>query len=119
MSAHEHPLAHVWMRLARGEAIVAGVLSGTSADWIDVALLRFGAAGAPVPLAFATRPFPDELARAVRAALDGERIGAREIALLGRDLGLAFGRAARTLADENGLVLDLVGSHGQTVYHHD
>src|SRR5262249_53274219 len=35
------------------------------------------------------------------------------------DLGLAFGRAARALSDERGLALDLVGSHGQTVYHHD
>ncbi len=119
MSAQEHPLSRVWLRLARGEAVVAGVLSGTSADGIDVALLRFGVAGAPVALTFETLPFPSELARELRAVLDGKPIGAREVALLTRDLGRAFGRAARESAAHAGLELDLVGSHGQTVYHHD
>src|SRR5262245_48812407 len=119
MSAHQHPLARVWLELARGEAIVGGVLSGTSADGIDVALLRFGAAGVPTFLAFETRPFPRDLGREVRRGLDGKRIGARELALLGRDLGRAFGQAARALAERERLALDLVGSHGQTVYHHD
>jgi anhydro-N-acetylmuramic acid kinase len=119
VSAAEHPLSRLWLRLARGEAVVAGVLSGTSADGIDVALLRFGVAGRPAPLAFATRPFPPPLAAELRTALDGGRLGAREVALLTRDLGRAFGAAARSLADEHRLALDLVGSHGQTVWHHD
>src|SRR5262245_30597179 len=119
MSAPEHPLARLWMRLARGEAVVAGVLSGASAGGIDTALLRFGVAGAPEPLAFSTRPFPDYLRAEVRAALDGRPLDARAIAFLTRDLGRAFGRAARALADEQRVPLDLVGSHGQTVYHHD
>ena len=117
--AREHPLSRVWLHLARGEAVVAGVLSGTSADGIDVALLRLGVAGARKPLAFATQPFPETLRGRVRAALDGAALGARELAFLGRDLGRAFGRAARTLAGEAGVELDLVGSHGQTVFHHD
>jgi anhydro-N-acetylmuramic acid kinase len=119
MSAPEHPLARLWLRLERGEAIVAGVLSGTSGDGIDVALLRFGVTGRPEPLACATRPFPDYLRDEVRAALDGRPLDARAIALLTRDLGRAFGRAARALAEERQVLLDLVGSHGQTVYHHD
>jgi len=108
---------------------VAGVLSGTSADGIDVALLRVrvdggeGAAcsiGCAEVLAFETRPFPAALAQRVRAALDGESdesYGAT--ALLSRDLGIAFGEAALALADGAHHTLDLVGSHGQTVYHHD
>jgi anhydro-N-acetylmuramic acid kinase len=119
MPLHEHPLLALWSRLERGEAVVAGVLSGTSADGIDVALLRFGASGAPVPLAFVTRSFPTELARGLRAVLDGRELGARGIAFLSRDLGRAFGDAARALAERERLALDLVGSHGQTVYHHD
>jgi len=119
MPPFEHPLSRLWRRIERGEAVVAGVLSGTSADGIDVALLRFGSAGAPEALAFETRPFPAYLAEELRAVLDGRPLGAREIALLTRDLGRAFGRAARRLAEQEGHVLDLVGSHGQTVYHHD
>lgn len=119
LRATEHPLLRLWSRLERGEALVAGVLSGTSADGIDVALLRFGIEGVPAPLAFATQPFPAPLGQELRAALDGRRLCAREIALLTRDLGRAFGSAARALAEREHLVLDLVGSHGQTVYHHD
>jgi anhydro-N-acetylmuramic acid kinase len=115
----EHPLQRLWSRLERDEAIVAGVLSGTSADGIDVALLRFGLDGPSGPLAFATQPFPSYLGQELRAVLDGRPLGAREIAFLTRDLGRAFGRAARALADRERLALDLVGSHGQTVYHHD
>ena len=119
MPSGEHPLSRVWMKLARGEAIVAGVLSGTSADGIDVALVRLGVAGARKPIAFAVQPFPAALSSRVRAALDGAGLGARELAFLSRDLGLAFGRAATTLAAEASVELDLVGSHGQTVWHHD
>lgn len=119
MSRPVHPLETAWARLARGEAIVAGVLSGTSADAIDVALVRFGAEGPRETLAFGMRPFPDYLARELRAILDGRPLTARDTALLARDLGRAFGRAARALADEQRLSLDLVGSHGQTVWHHD
>lgn len=119
MEPAEHPLSRLWRRLERGEALVAGVLSGTSADGIDVALLRFARSGAPTALAFATTSFPEPLARTLRAALDGAALDARRVALLGRDLGRAFGAAARGLAEREGLELDLVGSHGQTVYHHD
>jgi anhydro-N-acetylmuramic acid kinase len=111
-------------RLLSGEALVAGVLSGTSGDGIDVALLRphpasARDAGAPRVLAFETLPFPPEVAGRVRTVLDGERLGLRETALLSRDLGRAFGEAVRLVAGSRGLEVDLVGSHGQTVYHHD
>ena len=110
-------------RLRSGDAVVAGVLSGTSGDAIDVALCRFRPdaddVGTPTLLAFAERPFPDDLAPRVRAALDRGLGDLASTALLGRDLGRAFGAAARALATEHGLDLDLVGSHGQTVFHHD
>jgi anhydro-N-acetylmuramic acid kinase len=117
--AAEHPLARLRLRLERGEALVAGVLSGTSADGIDVALARCGSGRRPELCAFETRAFPAELGERVRAVLDGRPPALREVALLARDLGLAFGRAASELARREGLRLDLVGSHGQTVYHHD
>lgn len=111
---------------------MAGVLSGTSGDGIDVVLAeprleprQEGPAGSRRrlfelrSLAFRTLPFPGDLPRRVREALDGAPLGARELALLSRDLGLAFGGAARDLARELGRAPCLVGSHGLTVYHHD
>ncbi len=112
-------------RLLSGEAIVAGVLSGTSADGIDVGLVRFERSrdgerlGAAKLIAFETVEFERELERRVRAVLDGEVFGLRESALLSRDLGRAFGGAVRDLAARAALEVELVGSHGQTVYHHD
>lgn len=110
-----------------GDALVAGVLSGTSADGIDVVLARprVEREGTRVELSaleqqsFATLPFEPELDARVHAALDGAALGPREIALLSRDLGIAFGRAARVEAERHGQTLDLVASHGQTIYHHD
>lgn len=122
MGVAPHPFDTLRARLDDGSAVVAGVLSGTSADGIDVALARFEPSlrsGPPRLLAFRTTPFEPELRARVRAVLDGAPTGLRECALLSRDLGLAFGRAARALADEHGTALDLVGSHGQTVWHHD
>lgn len=125
MAPTPHPLDTLRARLADGSAGVAGVLSGTSADGIDVALVRFEAAdesrslGAPRLAAFRTVPYPAELRAAVRAVLDGGTLGLRESALLSRDLGRSFGRAVREFAREQRFELDLVGSHGQTVWHHD
>jgi anhydro-N-acetylmuramic acid kinase len=140
----------LFRKLATDGAVVAGVLSGTSADGIDVAITRVRVkpeskdrnagerlavpnligrqSGDPAPsrdiatpelIAFATLPFPSDVRARVRAVLDGERCGLRDAALLSRDLGRAFGRAARDFARQSGVGLDLVGSHGQTVWHHD
>ncbi|MFN0008845.1 MAG: anhydro-N-acetylmuramic acid kinase [Planctomycetota bacterium] len=104
-------------------AIVAGTLSGTSADGIDVVLTRMRSRSGTLAdleqLSFSVEPFPESLRGRVRAALDGEPVLLRESALLSRDLGRAFGRAARDAATRAGVALDLVASHGQTVWHHD
>jgi anhydro-N-acetylmuramic acid kinase len=112
-------------KLSSGQAVVAGVMSGTSGDGIDVALVRFAACapqdrlGLPRQLAFRIVPFAPALAARVRAVLDGAPLDLGAAALLSRDLGRAFGAAARDVARDAGLALDLVGSHGQTVWHHD
>jgi len=108
-------------------AVVAGVLSGTSADGIDVGIARIRAVRGPRGLeleppellAYACEPYPPDLARRVRAILEGAPCSLREAALLDRDLGRAFGDAARVVAERERIALDLVASHGQTVWHHD
>ena len=99
---------------------VAGVLSGTSADGIDVALVRFveGALGHEMQ-AFETLEFPGDLKGRVDGVLAGESLDLGALSRLDRDLGLAFGGAAREVADGGGHHLDLVGSHGQTLWHYD
>jgi len=118
-----HPLARLEQAFETRGVIVAGVLSGTSADGIDVALCRLRSQGGrltrPELLGFETLAFEADLAPRLRRVLDGAPCSLPEAARLSRDLGRSFGRAARTVASRAGLALELVGSHGQTVYHHD
>jgi anhydro-N-acetylmuramic acid kinase len=94
---------------------------------MDVALARLhvereGARTQPAgleALAFTCAPFPEPLAESLRKVLDGVAPSLEEVAMLHRDLGLAFGRAVAELAAETGHEPAVVGSHGQTVWHHD
>jgi len=106
-----------------------GIMSGTSLDGIDVALLEVdefapAPSGAPIPRvawrlpAFSTRPYTPEERDEIRVGLAGG--GPRELALLNTRLGEWFARAVLDLLDEAGEVpegIDAIGSHGQTVWH--
>ncbi|MFZ2022472.1 MAG: anhydro-N-acetylmuramic acid kinase [Terracidiphilus sp.] len=106
---------------ARAKAMtVAGVMSGTSADGIDVAIVKI-APGAARPrlklLAHEAFPYPAELRRKVLAAMNAESTSTAELARLNWRLGLAYAEAVRTTAAKHKLKLELVGCHGQTLYH--
>jgi anhydro-N-acetylmuramic acid kinase len=71
--------------------IVAGVMSGTSADGIDVALVRIApAAGKPKIklLAHHAVIYPAALRRAVLAAMDAKETSTAELARLNWRLGM-------------------------------
>lgn len=111
-----------WSSLAAAPSLtVAGVLSGTSGDGIDVALTRCtrAAEARPETLAWATVPFEPDVAPRVRRVLDGGQLSVPELGRLHLDLGAAFGRAVAQVAREHDVSVDLVGSHGQTVWHFD
>ncbi len=98
--------------------IAVGLMSGTSLDGIDAALVRILPRGGTYSLDllnFVTVPFEDTLDRQLRAALPPHTATAPTIADLHRRLGAAFARAARTAA--GALSVDYVASHGQTIYH--
>lgn len=118
-------LATLHQRLHSEQGLVcAGVLSGTSADGIDVGLVRFfreagGVWGRPELLAFDTRNFEQGLGQRLNEILAGASCDLRETALLHRDLGLAFGSALAAVREQADLPVDLIASHGQTLWHHD
>ncbi|MGD0861092.1 MAG: anhydro-N-acetylmuramic acid kinase [Terracidiphilus sp.] len=104
---------------------VAGIMSGTSADGIDVAVVRIVAGTARSGLA---RPkltllahegfaFPAALRRAVLAAMNAASTSTAELARLNWRLGLAYAEAARETVKRHSVKLDLIGCHGQTLYH--
>jgi anhydro-N-acetylmuramic acid kinase len=99
---------------------IAGVLSGTSLDGIDVALCEITARGEGARVRcerFATVPFDDRLRGRILAAYPPAPVGALEVAALHAAIGDAFGAAVRQVAGE--ARLDAIGSHGITLAHDD
>ena len=103
--------------------LVIGLMSGTSADGIDAALVRIHGCGPSTriqQLAFATYPYPPGLRELIlRNSLPGT--GSVDLIC---DLNVLiahfFADASRSIARKGGVELssvDLIGSHGQTVHH--
>jgi anhydro-N-acetylmuramic acid kinase len=101
--------------------IVAGIMSGTSADGIDVALVSIRAYGDGFPklrlLAHEAFPYPAALRKAVLAAMNAQSTSTAELARLNWRLGLAYSDAVKAALKRNPMKVDLIGCHGQTLYH--
>lgn len=100
--------------------LIAGVLSGTSLDGIDVAIcdVRANGEGATVRCErFATVPFHEALRARILAAYPPAPTEALEVAALHAAIGEAFGDAVAALAGSDRL--DAVASHGVTLAHDD
>lgn len=100
--------------------IVAGVMSGTSADGVDVAVVSIQGRGSYLSfdlLVHAGSEYPTAIRRAVLAAMNASRISVAELARLNFRLGEFYAEAVRKAQKKTGAKLDLVGCHGQTLYH--
>ncbi|WP_263365828.1 anhydro-N-acetylmuramic acid kinase [Edaphobacter bradus] len=102
--------------------VVAGVMSGTSADGVDVALCRIapGAGDAPLRvklIGHAAFGYPKALRAAVLAAMDARAMSVADMSRLNWRLGEVYADAVEAAAKQFGVKLGLVGCHGQTVYH--
>jgi len=105
--------------VAAEPALYLGLISGTSADGIDVALASFE----PSPRLHAslTHAYPDSLRRRVVDLAQGDgRIALDELGTLDVEIGREFAAAAQRLLVQSGVTAHAVralGSHGQTVRH--
>jgi anhydro-N-acetylmuramic acid kinase len=99
---------------------VAGIMSGTSADGIDVAVVRINP-GKFRPnltlLAHEGFSYPAALRRKVLAAMNAASTSTAELARLHWRLGIAYAEAVTATASQHKVKLDLIGCHGQTLYH--
>ncbi|HUH14058.1 MAG TPA: anhydro-N-acetylmuramic acid kinase [Longimicrobiales bacterium] len=98
---------------------VIGLMSGTSLDGVDAALVRLdGDAPEWRVEAFVAHPYPAERRERIHAAI--QEGGAPELCRLHTALGEWFAEAALAACAAAGVAadaVDLIGSHGQTVWH--
>jgi len=101
--------------------IVAGVMSGTSADGINVALVQLPTRGRGRPrhtlLAHEEYPFPAPVRRAILEMMNAELARVADLARLDFLLGELYAEAVAKTVRKHRVKLDLVGCHGQTLYH--
>jgi anhydro-N-acetylmuramic acid kinase len=100
--------------------IVAGVMSGTSADGINVALVRIQGRGFRSRLELLAHyefPYPDEVRRVVLRVMNAPAARVADLARLNFILGSLYANAVRAAQRRARLECELVGCHGQTIYH--
>lgn len=101
-----------------------GVMSGTSLDGVDTALVAFEAgehqASAPHLLATDAYPMPEGLKSALLDVCLGQATTLVQIGQLDHQLGHLFADAVNQLLEKAGIeasAVTAVGNHGQTVFH--
>jgi len=118
--------------------IVAGVMSGTSADGINVALVRIGSARQANPpklraaaghgglefpphtmklLGYAEYSYPAKVRSAVLSAMNASQASVAELARLNFLLGEVYADAVLATQRRFRVNANLIGCHGQTLYH--
>ncbi len=119
----EEPARLIWCRVARKRRRIGiGLMSGTSADGIDAALVELEDDD-PVRfrlLRFHTWPLEPRTRRAILRLAQSRRTSVERLARLNVRMGELFAEAALGIAAEAGMppaAIDFIGSHGQTVGH--
>ena len=108
---------------AKGIHRVVGMMSGTSVDGVDAALIelsREGGAPRVKLLAFENTPYPQGVRERVFELFRPETSTVDRIGYMNFLLGELYARAALSVIAKAGLTsadVDLIGSHGQTIWH--
>ena len=102
---------------------VIGLMSGTSADGVDVALVEIAGAGLNTEIeliAFETIPYKYEIRTRIFNLFRVETARVDEICTMNFVLGKLFAESTLALLEKVGIAptqVDLIGSHGQTIHH--
>ena len=98
---------------------VAGLMSGTSVDGVDAAIIDIDNEKVSVQV-FDTFPYSAELRRDILQLCGAESCNVADVCHLNFALGEVFAESVLKLCKKSGIgldMIDLIGSHGQTIYH--
>lgn len=103
--------------------LIAGAMSGTSADGVDVAIVAIEGRGVEMSarlLRHEQLPYEPEFRRAIFGVRDGGHVEVGELARIGREIALIYAAAvqqALLAAELRPEDLTAVAAHGQTLFH--
>ncbi len=106
--------------ISKKQRLVVGLVSGTSMDGIDAALVRISGFGAEASVRVEDFICREYSPAAMDFLLSSDTLRAGDLSDLNFLLGREFSAAVYELLEGNGLSpadIDLVGSHGQTIFH--
>ena len=109
--------------LKRDKKCIIGLMSGTSVDGIDAAIVEITGHGLEMAvelLAFETFRFPPSVPQRILALCHPDTSRVDDICEMNFYIGHLFAEAVKHLLQKSGMHandIDLIGSHGQTIYH--
>ncbi|NEP78235.1 MAG: anhydro-N-acetylmuramic acid kinase [Okeania sp. SIO3B3] len=99
---------------------IIGLISGTSVDGIDAALVDVAGDRTNLKvelLAATTYPYSEKLRSQILSVCGGTSLSIAELAELDDAIAQEFAQAAFTINQKSDNQAEMIGSHGQTVYH--
>ena len=99
---------------------VVGMMSGTSVDGIDAALVEIAPGPSVKLLAFENKPFPAAVREKIFMLFRPETATVERVGYMNFLLGELYAEAALSVIAKGGFTpreIDLIGSHGQTIWH--
>lgn len=109
--------------LKKKKKYIIGLMSGTSVDGIDAAVVEITGHGLETTvnlIAFETFPFPPDVPQRILALCQPDTSRVDDICEMNFYIGHLFAEAVKHVLQRNGMFardIDLIGSHGQTIHH--
>ena len=109
--------------LKKNKKLVIGLMSGTSVDGIDAAIVEVTGYGLETEvdlIAFETFPFPSGVPQRILALCHPDTGRVDAICEMNFYIGHLFAEAVKHILQKSGMHardIDLIGSHGQTIHH--
>ena len=109
--------------LQKEKKLIIGLMSGTSADGVDVALVEITGSGLTTEIsliAFETLPYSPDIRSRIFNLFSVETARVDEICTMNFVLGKLFAESVLTVLEKAGVApaqVDLIGLHGQTIHH--